>query len=127
MAFNFSEALAAEVKNVEWRKCTVTFGGQDIAVKAKPMTPADLAQMERKYPGSNAAPTLEALCFTMIQKVHFDDNAGAKAFKQSDFEYLVKLPADRLLQPLLAGLFDNSFEIAADLPTEEQVDTLAKN
>lgn len=123
---SFAEDLAAAVKNVEWRTATITFMGKPYNVKAKPVTPADTAAMNKRFPGSETNPTLAAMCFMMIQKV-YDADTGKKLFQQHDYESLILLPAKDLVLPLAENLFGETFDMRGDQPTEEELTQLTKN
>ena len=70
---DFDALLAAEVSGYEEKSWTGQLGGGTVTLTAKPLTPADLQFVERKFKGFTSAPTPEGMVELIIRKARSDD------------------------------------------------------
>lgn len=74
---DFDALLKAEVSGYEEKTWTGELGGTMVTLTAKPLTPADLQFVERKFKGFTSAPTPEGMVELIIRKARSND---AQAF-----------------------------------------------
>jgi hypothetical protein len=116
MTTSLSELLSQEAKSISRNSVTVTVGGEERTFYAKPLRPVDMDTVRKKF-GNDIEGNMHssAICFLLIQKLENED--GSKALKQSDFETLVRIPAQSFAGPVFRGLFGD--EVAFNDDDEE--------
>lgn len=89
----------------EW---TGKLGGETVTFYAKPITPADMAVVNREYPGFEQSPSLPGFVTLLVHKAITAD--GKRVFmKGRDTPMLLALPAMKINE-IVKGLFGDMFE-----------------
>lgn len=113
----FAERLKVEIAGYERNSITVSLGGQETTLYAKPLTGADLDQLMRKHPKFAEAPTLAATADLLIAKC--ETESGDKAFDMEDKPFLLRVDLSKINQ-IRAVLFpDQQLDISDGSITEE--------
>lgn len=102
MTMNFDELLKEEISGYEDRSWTGKIGSTDVTLTAKPLTPADLQFVERKFRGFMSSPTPEGMIALIVRKAQ---SQGSQAFVAGKHEVLLNRVHMNKIGEIFGALF----------------------
>jgi hypothetical protein len=120
---DLKELLKAEIAGYKTREWEGQIGGKTVKLYARPLSPADVEKVRRKYPEFTTQPEPAAMVNVVCDKAYKtpEFTTGSKAFSINIHGHLFK----QAKVTLIAGIFQALF--GEDFDDETDFDELVKN
>lgn len=110
-----ADALRKEIKSYESRKWTGKIGGDEFTLYAKPLSPADVEKVRKKYPEFTTQPEPAAMVNVTCDKAYLtEDCTGPKAMSVNIEGKFLKQAKVELIGDIFGALFGEDFDDDTD-------------
>lgn len=98
----FSDALKAELAITPDTEWTGTLGGQEVMLRSRPITPADMTRISRQHPDFARSPSMDGMVDLLILKCR--DDQDQPAFDKGDKPLLTRVGTNKIAE-IFSALF----------------------
>lgn len=114
---NIDDLIKAEIAASNDSEWVGDFGGETVTWRARPICPADIKIVERRFPGFTQHGGVEGMIAMIVLKAA--DEHGQKVFKRAHEESLSRVPQAKIGE-IFKGLFGDQIDELDDPDAHEE-------
>lgn len=108
---NIDDLIKAEIAATTESEWTGTLGGETLVLRARPICPADITIVERRFPGFTQKGGVGGMLAMIVLKA--TDSEGVKVFKRAHEQSLAQVSQTKIAE-IFTALFGDQVEEIAD-------------